>query len=51
MRPNELDQYEGLLGAYRHAFGEDAVCHAPIPDFEFVDCVVSQEIIYVNINT
>lgn len=41
----ELDQYDDLLGAYQRAFGQEHVCHAPIPDFEFVDRVAFQQII------
>lgn len=40
-----LGQYDDLLAAYEHAFGATNVCHAPIPDFEFVDPVGFREII------
>lgn len=41
----ELDQYEDLLGTYRRAFGPEDICHAPIPDFEFIDRVPFQQIV------
>ena len=32
----ELAMYDDLLGRYRAEFGEDRVCHAPIPDYSVV---------------
>jgi protein-tyrosine phosphatase len=40
-----LDQYDGLLASYERAFGSEHVCHAPVPDFEFVSPVTFREII------
>lgn len=41
----KLTQYDDLLGEYTHAFGTDAVCHAPVPDFTVVpDTTLSEEI-------
>lgn len=40
---HHLGEYDALLNAYERAFGPEDVCHAPIPDFEFVDSMVFQE--------
>lgn len=32
-----LQEYDNLLRTYRTTFGENRVCHAPIPDFSTVD--------------
>ncbi|GAB4423999.1 MAG: hypothetical protein OHK0015_02250 [Chloroflexi bacterium OHK40] len=35
--PEQLAGYDHLLDAYREAFGDDAVCWAPIDDFRLAD--------------
>ena len=33
----QLNRYSDLLGVYRQYFGSDAICWAPIADFQIVD--------------
>ncbi|GAB4443830.1 MAG: hypothetical protein OHK0015_44410 [Chloroflexi bacterium OHK40] len=35
--PRQLRGYDGLLDAYRNVFGAEAVCWAPIADFQLAD--------------
>lgn len=35
--PRQLHGYDGLLDTYQHVFGAEAVCWAPIADFQLAD--------------
>jgi len=41
----QLAHYDDLLPAYRTAFGEQAVCHAPVPDYDPVPTELMQDTI------
>ena len=46
LSPSQLDRYSDLLGIYRHQFGVDRVCWAPIEDFQLVDSyTLTQQIV------
>ena len=47
----KLQRYDDLLGQYETAFGQQQVCHAPIPDYSTVEQATWYEQIYPFLST